>query len=150
MTRQKKLRNSILNGLITGTLLAATTRLWLQTVASDLLPLLVTTWWLIIFGSSLIHAYQLLLSRAKPIFNVSMQVIHAALSALVYFSTDFILSIDEKSDYAVKEWPPVILGGVKSQSYLPIQEEIIAPILFLLMLLTSGLLYSILSKPSAR
>lgn len=149
MTLIKKLQQPILNGIITGALLASATLFWIESSTSALLPLMATTWWLVIFGSSLVGAYHLSIKKFTALTNIGLQTIQAFCAGLIYFAFHAAFYTEQNISATVKK-STVLQAGTSLQSEFLFQNELMMPIVFVLILLTSGLLYSILSKPSAR
>ena len=108
-----------------------------------------TTWWLLIFGSSLVGAYYLSIKKYTALTNLGLQTLQALTAGIVYlafhaafYTEQYALTTEAKSK--------ILFAGPASKSQLLLQNELMVPIVFVLILLTSGLLFSILSKPSAR
>lgn len=152
MTLAQGITKSTLNGLLTGALLATTTFLWLNSTNPLLLPVLVALWWLIIFGCNLLHAYNLTNYSFGNSRRFGLQVVHAAVAAGVYWVIDFAVSPANKPDMAVNETTHTVLqAGLLPKVYHLLNDTwIVVPAAFILSLVTSGLLFSILSRPSAK
>lgn len=152
MTLYKGITKSTLNGLLTGSLLATTTMLWLNFSQALILPVLVALWWLVIFGCNLLHAYNLSNYSFSNTKRFGLQVVHAAVAAGIYWAIDFALSpekINEMGELASKQ--EVLHAGILPQVYhLLTDTTIVIPAAFILSLVTSGLLFSILTRPSAK
>lgn len=152
MTLAKGITKSALNGLLTGSLLATTTLLWLNSSNALILPVLVALWWLVIFGCNLLHAYNLSNYSFSNTKRFSLQLVHAAVAAGMYWAIDFAVSPANKIEVAAKETVHVVLeAGILPGVYHLLNDTmVIVPAAFILSLVTSGLLFSILTRPSAK
>ena len=152
MTLAKGIKKSTLNGLLTGSLLATTTLLWLNSSNALILPVLVALWWLVIFGCNLLHAYNLSNYSFSNTKRFSLQLVHAAVAAGIYWAIDFTVSPANKVEVAAKETVHVVLeAGILPRVYHLLNDTmVIVPAAFILSLVTSGLLFSLLTRPSAK
>jgi len=148
----KGIFKSSLYGLLTGGLLATTTLLWFNSSNPFLLPVLVALWWLAIFGGNLLHVYKLSNTTFSNSEKFGLQLVHAAVAAGLFWAIDFATTpIKALTFSASKTNPEVLLAGISPQvHHLLTDVSVIVPAAFLLSLVTSGLLFSILSRPSAK
>jgi hypothetical protein len=151
VTYVKGITQASLFGVLSGTLLATTTLIWLNSNSGVFLPILVALWWLIIFGLNLWHAYQLSVKKLTSIRRFSLQFMHAALAAIVYFSIDIAFGNTQLPDAAQHQSSQLHLQAQTADfSGILTNSFVIVGAAFLLSIVTSGLLYSILSRPSAK
>jgi len=152
VTLAKGIKKSTLNGLLTGSFLATTTLLWLNSSNALLLPILVALWWLVIFGCNLLHAYNLSNYSFSNTKRFGLQLVHAAVAAGMYWAIDFTVSPVEKVTVATQETVHAVLeAGIMPRVYHLLNDTtVIVPAAFILSLVTSGLLFSILTRPSAK
>lgn len=151
MTITKAITRSSFQGLLTGTLLAATTLVWLNSSNPYYLPALVTLWWLIVFGSNLYHAYALSNYRFTDGKRFGIQMVHAAITALAYWGIDIYYSTTEKVELAATNTNKILQASIPSNvETLLTDTMVVVPAAFILSLVTSGLLFSILTHPSGK
>ncbi len=138
--------------MLSGSLLATTTLLWLNSTNGVFLPILVALWWLIIFGLNLWHSYKLSLIRLQSIKRFSMQFAHAVVAAAVYFTIDLTFGNPELPEAINHQTGELHLQAQAATNLdaLLSNSLVIVGAAFLLSLVTSGLLYSILSRPAAK
>ena len=149
MTLAKGIFQASAIGSLTGILLAMTTIFWLNPGGSNYLPLLVALWWLVIFGSNLWHAYILSNKRMANMNRFGLQIVHAALAAAVYLGMD-LLSNTLKPITLVGTTAEIHAGLSEKLDFALANSQLIVVVAFVLSLTTSGLLYSILSRPGAK
>lgn len=124
---------------------------WFLAADPTLLPFLLACWWLIIFGINLWHAYELGNQKLGNTHRFSMQVSQAGMAALVYFSVQSIfIEVNLEPITATTEQLRLQAGLASEFDILISNPNIIVPAAFVLSLATSGLLYSILSRPAAK
>lgn len=152
MTYVKGITQASLFGILSGTLLATTTLLWLNSSSGIYLPVLVALWWLIIFGLNLWHSYKLSLIKLQSIKRFSLQFAHAVVAAAVYFTVDLAFGNPTLPEAVNHQTGKLHLQAqaVNNIDALLSNSLVIVGAAFLLSLVTSGLLYSILSRPAAK
>ena len=151
MTIAQGITRSSFQGLITGSLLAATTLIWLNSSNPFYLPALVTLWWLILFGSNLLHAYNLSNHNFTDGKRFGLQLAHAAVAALAYLGIDVFFTSREPVNIAIEANPTELLAAIPQNVETLLSDTlIVVPAAFILSLVTSGLLFSILTHPSAK
>ena len=79
----------------------------------------------------------------------SLQIVHAGLAALVYFGIEVISEGLQPVTYAAQT-TPLKAGVPVSLDIALANSQLIVLVAFVLSLTTSGLLYSILSRPGAK
>ena len=79
-------------------------------------------------------------------------MVHAAVAAGMYWAIDFTVSPVEKVTVATQETVHAVLeAGIMPRVYHLLNDTtVIVPAAFILSLVTSGLLFSILTRPSAK
>ncbi len=154
MTLTKGISHSALNGLLTGSLLALTGFLWFNFDNTFILPLLVAVWWLVLFGCNLLHAYKLANYKFTDGKRFGLQFTHAAMAAVVYWSIDTFLILKPKNTTDLTA-DVISHAQLEANIYtdavnLLSNTQLIIPAAFVLSLITGGLLFSILTRPSAK
>lgn len=152
MTLAKGILKSSLYGLLTGSLLATTTFLWFNFSNPFLLPVLVALWWLAIFGGNLLHVYKLSNSNYSNTRKFGLQLVHAGVAAGIFWAIDFAVSPAKSLAVSINNTQPRFLyAGISPSVHdLLTDTTVIVPAAFLLSIITSGLLFSILSRPAAK
>jgi hypothetical protein len=147
----KSFMQAILFGTLAGILLALVNLSWFIAANPTLLPLLVACWWLVIFGINLWHAYLLGNQRLKSTPRFMMQVSVAGIASMVYFGIQRVF-IQADVDPIIADTAQLRLQAslASELDVLISNPSVIVPAAFVLSLATSGLLYSILSRPSAK
>ncbi len=82
----------------------------------------------------------------------SLQFVHAAVAALAYWGIDFLVANRELEQAAASTaQPAVLLAGVPENIETLVSDAmLVVPAAFILSLVTGGLLFSILTHPSAK
>lgn len=138
-------------GSLTGILLATITLFWLNPGSSFYLPLMVAFWWLVIFGNNLWHAYILSNQRLSSLTRFGFQFAHAFLAAAVYFGIDSFNTGFNTNNLAKASTPIYLQADIaQGVNHALANSDLIVVVAFVLSLTTSGLLYSILSRPGAK
>jgi len=151
VTLTKSFMQAILFGTVAGILLALVNLSWFIAAKPSLLPLLVACWWLVIFGINLWHAYLLGNKKLKSTPRFIMQVSVASMASLVYFGVQRIFIQADLEPVIVATDQLRLQASLASELDVLISNpSIIVPAAFVLSLTTSGLLYSILSRPAAK
>jgi hypothetical protein len=151
VTQTKSLIQALSFGTLAGVLLALVNLSWFVAGNPSLLPLLVACWWLVIFGINLWHAYLLGNQKLKSTPRFAMQVSLAGVAALVYFGMQSLFIQTDIEPITAATGQLRLQAGLASELDVLISNpSIIVPVAFILSLATSGLLYSILSRPSAK